>query len=74
MNKYEPRAAVSPARVLTEEGCRSGARDIPVPVDGWFTEGFDTPDLKDPKALLEALMRRRLRFRPHNLVHEDQFP
>jgi hypothetical protein len=64
INKYEQSAAVSLARVLSEEGRRSGARDIPVPVDGWFTEGFDAPDLKDPKALLEALMRSRLRFRP----------
>ena len=31
------------------------ARDFLAPVHGWFTEGFDTPDLKDAKALLEEL-------------------
>jgi transposase len=33
----------------------AGARDLLAPVYGWFTEGFDTPDLKDAKALLDQL-------------------
>ena len=34
---------------------RGRARDLLAPVYGWFTEGFDTPDLKDAKALLDKL-------------------
>jgi predicted ATPase len=43
------------ARLWTEQGQRSKARDLLAPVYDWFTEGFDTPDLKDAKALLEEL-------------------
>ena len=49
------RAAVSLARLLSDQGRREEARDLLAPVYCWFTEGFDTPDLKDAKALLEAL-------------------
>jgi len=52
---WELRAAVSLARLLRDHSRRSEARDLLAPVNGWFTEGFDTPDLKDAKALLEAL-------------------
>ena len=45
----EPRPAVA------EQGKRREARDLLAPVYGWFTEGFDTRDLKDAKALLDAL-------------------
>jgi predicted ATPase len=38
-----------------EQGRRGEARDLLAPVYGWFTEGFDTPDLKDAKALLDEL-------------------
>jgi predicted ATPase len=38
-----------------EQGRRGEAPDLLVPVYGWFTEGFDTADLKEAKALLEAL-------------------
>jgi predicted ATPase len=38
-----------------EHGRRGEARDLLAPVYGWFTEGFDTADLKEAKALLEAL-------------------
>jgi predicted ATPase len=34
---------------------RDEARDLLAPLCGWFTEGFDTPDLKEAKALLDAL-------------------
>jgi class 3 adenylate cyclase/predicted ATPase len=52
---YELRAAVSLARLWGEQGRRAKARDLLAPVYGWFTEGFDTPDLKEAKALLDEL-------------------
>ena len=51
----ELRAATSLARLWGEQGRRSEARDLLAPVYGWFTEGFDTADLKEAKALLEEL-------------------
>ena len=51
----ELRAARDLARLWGEQGRRSEARDLLAPVYGWFTEGFDTADLKDAKALLEEL-------------------
>jgi predicted ATPase len=51
----ELRAAASLARLWGEQGRRGEARDLLAPVYGWFTEGFDTPDLKDAKALLDEL-------------------
>ena len=52
---WELRAAVSLARLCRDQGRRTEARDLLAPVYGWFTEGFDTPDLKEAKALLDAL-------------------
>jgi class 3 adenylate cyclase/predicted ATPase len=52
---FELRAAVSLARLLSEQGRRGEARDLLAPVHGRFTEGFDTPDLKDAKTLLMVL-------------------
>jgi predicted ATPase len=52
---YELRAAVSLARLCRDHGRHAEARDVLAPVYGWFTEGFDTPDLKDAKALLDEL-------------------
>ena len=52
---WELRAAVSLARLWLDQGRRTEAHDLPAPVYGWFTEGFDTADLKDAKALLEEL-------------------
>jgi predicted ATPase len=52
---WELRAAVSLARLWRDQGRRAEARDLLLPVYGWFTEGFDTPDLKDAKMLLDAL-------------------
>jgi predicted ATPase len=49
------RAATSLARLRGEQGRRAGARELLAPVYGWFTEGFDTADLNDARALLEAL-------------------
>ena len=52
---YELRAVTSLARLWRDQGRRAEARDLLAPVYGWFTEGFDTPDLKEAKALLESL-------------------
>jgi predicted ATPase len=52
---FELRAAVSLARLLRDQGCCQEARDLLAPIYGWFTEGFDTPDLKEAKALLDEL-------------------
>jgi predicted ATPase len=51
----ELRAATSLARLWGEMGRRSEARELLAPVYGWFTEGFDTADLKEAKALLAEL-------------------
>ena len=52
---WELRAAVSLARLRRDQGRHAEARDILAPVYGWFTEGFDTRDLKEAKALLDEL-------------------
>ena len=52
---WELRAAMSLARLWCDQGKRDAARDLLAPVYGWFTEGFDTRDLKAAKALLDAL-------------------
>jgi class 3 adenylate cyclase/predicted ATPase len=52
---WELRAAASLARLRLDQGRRAEARDLLAPVYGWFTEGFDTPDLKEAKALLDEL-------------------
>ena len=51
----ELRAARDLARLWGEQGRRAEARDLVASVYGWFTEGFDTADLKETKALLEQL-------------------
>jgi class 3 adenylate cyclase/predicted ATPase len=53
----ELRAATSLARLWSDRGRNVEARDLLAPVYGWFTEGFDTPDLKEAKILLDALVR-----------------
>ena len=52
---WELRAAMSLARLWRDQGKVSEARELPAPVYGWFTEGFDTRDLKEAKALLDQL-------------------
>ena len=52
---WELRAAVSMARLWYDQGKRQQAHDLLAPVYGWFTEGFDTVDLKEAKSLLEQL-------------------
>ena len=52
---WELRASVSLARLWRDQGKVQQARELLAPVYGWFTEGFDTRDLKEAKALLEEL-------------------
>src|SRR5262249_53582194 len=52
---FELRTATSLARLWQRQGKRQEAHDLLAPVYGWFTEGFDTADLKDAKGLLDAL-------------------
>ena len=52
---WELRASMSLARLWRDQGKVPQARELLAPVYGWFTEGFDTRDLKEAKALLEAL-------------------
>jgi predicted ATPase len=52
---WELRAAASLARLLRDQGREAEARDLLAPVYDWFAEGFDTPDLKEAKALLDEL-------------------
>ena len=52
---WELRAAMSMARLWRDHGKREAARELLAPVYGWFTEGFDTLDLKEAKALLDEL-------------------
>jgi predicted ATPase len=51
----ELRSSTSLARLWRNQGKRDEARDLLAPVYGWFTEGFDTHDLKEAKVLLDAL-------------------
>ena len=52
---WELRAAISLARLFHEQGKRDAARVLLGPIYGWFTEGFDTPVLKEARALLDTL-------------------
>jgi predicted ATPase len=52
---WELRAATSLARLWQQQGQRAEAHALLAPVYGWFTEGFDTADLQEAKALLDAL-------------------
>jgi predicted ATPase len=52
---FELRAATDLARLWAEQGRPAEARDLLAPVYAWFTEGFDTADLKAAKALLDQL-------------------
>jgi predicted ATPase len=54
-NSWELRAALSMARLWRDQGKRQQAQNLLAPVYGWFTEGFDTVDVKDAGALLAEL-------------------
>jgi predicted ATPase len=51
----ELRAAMSLGRLWQQQGKRDEARELLAPIYGWFTEGFDTADLQEAKALLNEL-------------------
>ena len=52
---WELRAALALARLWTSQGRRAEAATLVAPIYGWFTEGFDTPDLREARALLDEL-------------------
>jgi predicted ATPase len=52
----ELRAAMSLARLWQQQSKRTAAYDLLAPIYGWFTEGFDTADLQEAKALLDELL------------------
>jgi predicted ATPase len=52
---WELRAATSLSRLWQQQGKRAAAYELLAPVFGWFTEGFNTADLREAKALLDAL-------------------
>jgi predicted ATPase len=52
---FELRAALDLSRLWRDQGKVQQARELLAPVYGWFTEGFDTRDLKEAKALLDEL-------------------
>jgi len=52
---FQLRASISLARLWRDQGRQTEARDLLAPIYGWFTEGFDAPDLKEAKALLDEL-------------------
>ena len=51
----ERRVAMSLSRLWQQQGKRTEARQLLAPIYGWFTEGFDTADLREAKGLLDAL-------------------
>jgi predicted ATPase len=55
MKSFELRAAMSLARLWRDQEKPQQAREVLAPIYGWFTEGFDTLDLKEAKALLGEL-------------------
>ena len=52
---WELRVAMSLSRLWKQQGRQGEARELLTPIYGWFTEGFDTADLQDVKALLDGL-------------------
>ena len=60
---WELRAAMSMARLWRDQGKRDEARELLAPIYGWFTEGFDTLDLKEAKELLDELSSDRVIYK-----------
>jgi predicted ATPase len=54
---FELRAAMSLARLWRQQGKREEGRGLLKEIYDWFTEGFDTPDLKDARALLDEIIQ-----------------
>ena len=66
---WELRAVASLARLRLDQGRHAKARDLFAPIYGWFTQGFEPPNLREAKALFEALeVLADYAFGPHNLV------
>ena len=63
---WELRAAMSMARLLRDQGKRQQARDLLAPVHGWFTEGFETLDLKEARRLLDEVTNEGIRASKRN--------
>jgi predicted ATPase len=61
---WELRTAMSLARLLASQGRPDETRTMLVELYDWFTEGFDTPDLKEAKALVEQLRTSPLSINP----------
>jgi predicted ATPase len=68
----ELRATMSLARLLQKQGRRDEARAMLSEIYGWFTEGFDTPDLKDAKALLDKLSNKPSALHRSNKSRKDR--
>ena len=62
----ELRAAMSLARLWRRQGKRAEAHELLAPIYGWFTEGFDTADLQEARALLEELSRSNVPMAPYD--------
>jgi len=62
----ELRAAISLARLWQRQGKRAAAHELLAPIYGWFTEGFDTADLQEARALLEELSRSNVPMAPYD--------
>ena len=58
IKSWELRAAMSLSRLWQQQGKRAAAWELLAPIYNWFTEGFDTADLQDARALLTAPARR----------------
>jgi predicted ATPase len=69
---WELRAATSLARLWRDQGKVQQAHELLAPVYGWFTEGFDTRDLKNAKALLEELASKGVRSSACDSVNQRQ--
>jgi predicted ATPase len=52
---WELRAVMSQGRLWQQQGKSADARELLAPISSWFTEGFDTADFQEAKALLESL-------------------
>ena len=69
---WELRASMSLARLWRDQGKVQQARELLAPVYGWFTEGFDTRDLKEANALLEEMASKGVRSSACNSVNQRQ--
>ena len=69
---WKLRAATSLARLWRDQGKRAQAHDLLAPVYGWFTEGFETADLNDAKALLDELAMPCREVTSHRRSHKSR--